>query len=400
MDVFVARQPIFDRRQQVVAYELLYRRCGEHNRAEIGNPDEATSEVFLNSFMEIGLDRVTARRRAYINLTRTFLLNHHLLPFDADNITLEVLEDIEPDPALLDALRKLRAEGYEIALDDFLYRPELAPLVELADVVKLDIRQLDEQGLIEHAQMLRGQNKRLLAEKVETHAEFANCMELGFELFQGYFFCQPLILSGRRASPSRVATLQLLKKINDPEFKFEELAEIISTDATLAYKLLRYVNSAHFNLRRKIESLEHALVMLGQKHVRFWLNLISLSRMSEKNRELMVTTLVRAKFAEQLAIHLRREEEKDKYFLAGLFSAIDALVEIPMEEVLEQIAIADDTREGLLHRSGPIGTVLTLIQAVERGRWEEADWMGLTVSQINAAYLEALSWSESVLTLL
>ncbi|WP_127476445.1 EAL and HDOD domain-containing protein [Sulfurivermis fontis] len=399
MDVFVARQPIFDRRQQVVAYELLYR-ARDSRVAEISDPDLATTEVFINTFMDIGLDRVTGQRRAYINLTRPFLLGQYPLPFHQDSVTLEVLEDIVPDTELIEALRGLSQQGFEIALDDFTFRPELVPLLRIADVVKLDIRQLDAEALQQHVALLRRFGVRLLAEKVETRAEFARCLELGFDLFQGYFFCAPAVLRGKQAVPSRLATLRLLHKLNVPEFRFDELAQTISTDATLAYKLLRYINSAYFGLRRKVESIRHALVLLGQKNIRIWLNLIALSHLQDKSHELMVTTLARARMCELIAISRGQEQDKDKYFLVGLFSALDAFVDMPMAEIIESISLADDIVEGITRRSGPLGTVLEMVLHTERGEWASMNPLGLSAAQINSAYLQSIAWAGEMMQLL
>lgn len=399
MDVFVARQPIFNRTQQVIAYELLYR-SGDMSHAEISDPDQATTEVFINTFMDIGLERVTGRRRAYVNLTRPYLLGQYPLPFHHDAVTLEVLENITPDDELVDAVTRLGEQGYEIALDDFIFRDELIPLIRVADVIKIDIRQLDPIGVEENVAILRQYDVKLLAEKVETRDEFSKCMALGFDMFQGYFFCEPAILRGKQTAPSRLATLHLLHKLNDPEFEFDELAHLISTDATLAYKLLRYINSAYFGLRSKVESIRHALVLLGQRNVRIWLNLIALSQLQDKSRELMVTTLTRAKMCELLALVQHRVLEKDKYFLAGLFSALDAFVDMPIEEIISSISLVDDIVIGIVEHKGPIGAVLNLVINAERGKWDEINLMGLKAAQITSAYLQAIDWAGEMTTLL
>jgi EAL and modified HD-GYP domain-containing signal transduction protein len=399
MDVFVARQPIFNRSQQVVAYELLYR-ARDENYADIRDPDLATTEVFINTFMDIGLDRVTGQRRAYVNLTRPFLLGEYPLPFSHEAVTLEVLEDVAPDAEMVAALTALAQQGYEIALDDFIYREEMIPLLHIAHIVKIDIRQHDDDGLKRHVELLRPFDVRLLAEKVETRDEFARCMALGFDLFQGYFFCEPAVLRGKQAVPSRLATMHLLHTLNAPEFKFDELAQTISTDATLAYKLLRYINSAYFGLRRKVESIRHALVLLGQKNIRIWLNLIALSQLQDKSLELMVTTLTRAKMCELVAVARSQEMEKDKYFLAGLFSSLDAFVDLPLEEIIDSISLADDIVAGITRRSGPLGEVLNMVLRAERGDWQGMNLLGLSAGQITDSYLESISWAGGMTQLL
>lgn len=399
MDVFVARQPIFDRGQKVVAYEILYRSKESDTQAEIANPDEATTEVFRNTFMEIGLDQVAGSRRAFINLTRPFLMGEQPLPFSHENVTLEVLEDVIPDENLIQSVQRLSNRGYTIALDDFIFRKELLPLIKIADIIKIDIRQLSKESLEKHVELLKRFDLELLAEKVETRDEFKHCMDLGFDYFQGYFFCQPLILKGKQANPSKLASFRLLQKINDPNFNFDELTELISMDATLAYKLLRYINSAFFGLRKEVDSIRHALILLGQKNIRMWLNLIAISQVKDANRELMVLTLMRAKMGELLADSLGRGSDKEKYFLAGLFSAIESFVDMPLAEILESIALSDDIKQGLLNREGPVGEVLDLIYKTEQGAWADLDPLGLSADTINNAYLEAVSWSGEIMQL-
>jgi EAL and modified HD-GYP domain-containing signal transduction protein len=395
MDVFLARQPIFDRSQEVVAYELLYR-DNHINAANIDDPDRATTEVFLNTFMEIGMDRVVGAHRAFINMTRPFLVGERELPFSHGNITLEVLEDIEPDAELIDALRRLSVEGFQIALDDFVLTDRTRPLLEVADIVKLDIAQLSFAQVQEHVALLRDLDVQLLAEKVETREEFDSCVELGFDLFQGYFFCKPSVLHGRKSSPSRIAALELMAQVNNPDVEFDELATIIAKDATLAYKLLRFINSAYFHLPRKIESLRHALTLLGQKNIRMWMNMLALSQLEEERHELMVTSLVRGRLCELAAVDLGREAEAEKYFLAGLFSLIDAVLDRPMDEIIDSLSLADDIEQGVLRRTGPVGEVLKLSLHCERGDWATMNPLGLKGEQISDRCLQAIEWAEEM----
>ncbi|HKJ77591.1 MAG TPA: HDOD domain-containing protein [Gammaproteobacteria bacterium] len=393
MDVFIARQPIFDRHQQVVAYELLYR-DSERNAAVIDDPDRATTTVFVNSFMELGLERVLDRLPGYINMSRPLLLGEVELPRTDNPVILEVLEDIAPDEELLEALRWRRREGYRIALDDFHYAPEFLPLLDLADVVKLDVRALGADGIEEHARRLWGYpGLTLLAEKVETPEEFEHCAELGFDLFQGYFFCKPKILRGRRADPGQLAVLELMGKLNDPDFRFGELAAIVERDVSLSYKLLRFVNSAYFNLPRRIDSVQHALVILGRANVRVWMSLIALSQVEGKPHQLLVTSLTRARMCQRLAERLEWDSNPDTYFLAGLFAAIDAFVDMPKEDVVPSLSLAKEIEKGILHGDGPIGRVLDLVLHSERADWDGADLLGLSAQRVNDLYVEAVRWA-------
>ena len=393
MDVFIARQPIFDRDQQVVAYELLYR-DSERNAAIIDDPDRATTSVFVNSFIELGLDRVLDRLPGYINMSRPLLLGEVELPRTDNPIVLEVLEDIIPDEEVLEALRWRSREGYSIALDDFRYAPELLPLLDLADVVKLDIQQLGPAGVEEHVRRMWGYpGVTLLAEKVETQEEFEHCAELGFDLFQGYFFCRPKVLRGRRADPAELTVLELVAKLNETEFRFAELADIVERDVSLCYKLLRFVNSAYFNLPRRINSVQHALVILGRANVRVWMSLIALSQIEGKPHQLLVTSLTRARMCQRLAERLEWDSNPDAYFLAGLFAAIDAFVDRPKEEVVSSLSLAEEIEKGILHGSGPVGRVLDLVLHSERADWDGADLLGLSAQRVNDLYVEAVRWA-------
>jgi EAL and modified HD-GYP domain-containing signal transduction protein len=277
---------------------------------------------------------------------------------------------------------------------------EWLPLLELADVVKLDVRVYTTAALRALVASLRRYPVRLLAEKVETHAEFDLCREMGFHLFQGYFFCEPLIVRGTQASSSRLAILQLLQKLNDPDFSFQELAKLIGTDAVLVYKLLRYINSAFFARSRKVESIQQALVLLGERNVRLWLSLIALVQSAGENRELLLVSLVRARMCELLADRVGGAAEHEKYFLAGLLSSADALLRRPLDEVLASINLADELQAAILRHEGAIGRVLELVVDLERGELEALAPMGFPATAVNDSYLEAIEWARQSLSVI
>lgn len=395
MDAFLARQPIFDRQQKLIAYELLYRDSHDSDVANFDDPDDATGEVLVNTFMNIGLDRITGSHRAFINFTAPFLTGELELPFSPDQVTLEVLEHVQPTPEVLAGLRRLRDAGYQIALDDFALKPELIPLVKLASLIKLDIRDYSEKQLRTIVERLKPFDIELLAEKVETAEEYRYCRDIGFDFFQGYFFCRPNIVSGKSASASKLATLRLIEKLNDPKFSFDELEQLVGTDPTLVYKLLRYINSAYFGFTKKIESIRGALMMLGEKNIRLWLNLIALSRLSDVNRELMITSLTRAKLCEKMCGDLGDAELAQKGFLTGLFASIDAFVDAPMEEILDSIHLSDELKAALIQGEGVCGEVLEAVRCIERGMWGECTDMKLSLPVIADHYLEAIDWADS-----
>ncbi|HLA75596.1 MAG TPA: HDOD domain-containing protein [Gammaproteobacteria bacterium] len=391
LDVFVGRQPIYNQNLEVFAYELLFR-TSKTNRAEFKDADQATSQVILNTFMEIGLDNIVGEKLAFINLTRSFVLGNYFLPLPQTRIALEILEDIKVDEQLIEAVRALAAQGYIIALDDFVYHEDLRPLVDVADIIKIDVLALGRDKLQEHVTILRTYPVKLLAEKVETQSDFEFCKKLGFDYFQGYFFCQPNVVQGQRIPTNRLATLQLLAKLQDPHTEVHELELLVSQDVAMSYKLLRCINSAFYKLPRKVESIRQALVILGNKWLKTWASLILLSSIDNKPHELMQTALVRAKMSETLATALQ-QDNKESFFTVGLFSVLDALMDNSMEEVLKSLPMSDEIAHALLDRAGMLGKILDCVIKYERGEWDGLDCIGLEHDKITHAYLEALAWA-------
>jgi EAL and modified HD-GYP domain-containing signal transduction protein len=393
-DIYIARQPIYDRQLDVFAYELLFR-DDQYNRAGIVDGDQATTDVIVNTFMEIGLNNIVEDRLAFINLTRSFFLDERLVTMPKDRVVLELLEDIDADNKLVQGVRRLAAQGYRIALDDFIYHESLKPLVESASIVKIDVMALSEPDITAHVRELRNYPLKLLAEKVETQAMFDFCMALGFDYFQGYFFAQPKVITGRALPNNRLAILKLLGKLQDPALPAEELEQLVTQDIALSFRILKYVNSAALALPRKIESIHQALVLVGIQNIRNWSLLLSTSLIDNKPIELVVTAMVRGRMAELLA-YAWDLDNPDAYFTVGLFSALDALMDNTMEEILTQLPLAENIANALLHHSGRHGTVLDCVLAYERGEWEAVRCASLSINRIRDCYLDALQWANQM----
>ncbi len=392
-DIFIGRQPIYDKKLQLMAYELLFR-DSESNRASFHDGDQATSAVILNTFTEFGLERIVGQHRAFINLTRGFLLGEYPLPLSSERVVLEILEDIRIDDEIIAAVRGLAKNGFAIALDDFIYHPDLQPLVDVADYIKLDVLDMDRQTVREHVELLRRQPLKLLAEKVETQDDFAFCKELGFDYFQGYFFCKPNIIKGRRTPTNQLAMLRLLSKLNNPDIPIEELEALIIQDVALTYRLLRYINSAQFTTNRNIDSVRKALLMLGLKTLRSLASLVVMSRVDDKPSELVTTALVRARLCEQLAKHLG-EPQLDRYFTTGLFSILDALLDLSMDDILDALPLANEIKAALLHHEGELGRVLRCTVACDQGDWSKVDCT-IDAERLREIYLEAIVWADEI----
>jgi EAL and modified HD-GYP domain-containing signal transduction protein len=390
-EFFLARQPIYDRGLNVYAYELLYR-DQPGDAAQISDGDQATSQMLINTFLEMGAQAIAGDRPVFINLTRPFLTGVYPMPFDKRNLVLEVLEDIAVDASLVQAVKNLADEGYMIALDDFVYRPELESLIELAHVVKIDVQSVRGAALSEHVTRLARRRPRLLAEKVETPEDFDFCMQLGFELFQGYFFCRPRLVHGRRMPSSRVTALRLLNRLYSEDVGFDELEQIISQDVSLSFRFLRRINSAHYGLPRKISSLRQAMTLLGLKQIRSIVTLIALARFEDKPHELILVAMIRARMCERLAA-LARLGDPHSFFIVGLLSIIDALMDTPMAELVANLPLDDEINAALLNREGRLGEVLASVERYERGDWDSLALDHLSRQQISDTYLESLHWA-------
>ncbi|HED19006.1 MAG TPA: HDOD domain-containing protein [Gammaproteobacteria bacterium] len=393
-ELFIGRQPIYDRKLGVYGYELLFR-TADMNRATISDGDKATSDVIITTFLEIGLDNLVGNQLAFINLTRSFFVNEHSISLPRDRVVLELLEDIEADDEVVAGVKRLSEQGYAIALDDFIYHESLKPLVQLADIIKIDIMALSRDEVSNHVKALREYPLRLLAEKVETQEEFDFCMGLGFDYFQGYFLALPKVIRGRRLPNNRLAILRLLSQLQDPDISPQQLEDLIAQDVAFSYRILRYVNSASFALPRTIESIQQAVVILGLKSIKSWTTLLAMSQVDNKPAELVVTAMVRAKMAEELA-RAQKTDHPDSFFTVGLFSALDALMDNTMEEILTQLPLADHISDALLQQKGIHGEVLSCVLAYERGQWDQIQPAGLSRSQIRDCYLTAVQWAADI----
>jgi EAL and modified HD-GYP domain-containing signal transduction protein len=381
--VFIARQPIFDVGLDVVGYELLFRGANQ-NAAIISDHHEATSTVVINTFTEMGLGSVVGDRRAWINVSRDFLLGGLARILPRSQVVLELLEDQAIDDTLLDALEDHRARGYTIALDDFAGSEAIAPALDHADIVKLDVLARERAALHEDVARLAERGIKLVAEKVETREDHEYCLGLGFELFQGYFFCKPERMEARSVAPNRLSVLQLVAALQDPRIEIAQLESLVSRDVALSYRLLRYINSAFFGLRREVDSIGRALMLLGIENVKRWATLSIFASVDEKPRELIETALVRARFCE-----LAGEGNRDQLFTLGLFSVVDALMDAPMENVIDSMPFPEEMAAALVTHEGPKGELLETALRYERGDFVPR------AGELGAAYLEAIEWATS-----
>lgn len=391
---FVGRQAIFDRQMQVFAYELLYR-DGSGNSATITDGEEATARVMLNTFFELGINQIAGDARAFINLTEDFFVSRHYEALPSKNVVLEVLESIEPTPEVLEALIQARLDGYQIALDDFVLRESHRGLMEYADYVKVDVLALTDEQLVEQVAMLKEYPVRLLAEKVEDQEMYDHCVALGFEYFQGYFFCKPQILEGVSLSSNRMAMVLLLAKLQDPAIEFEEIEDLVKNDVALSVKLLRYVNSASVGLPRSMDSIAQAIGMIGLERMRQWASLMVLAQTGDKPSELMRVALIRARMCESLCpLH---GVSSSQGFTVGLFSILDAYFDCEIKQLVADLPLASEILDALLKREGVLGTILEEILAYERGEWDQSIMRMVEPHILQSVYWESIEWANGVM---
>ncbi len=387
----VGRQPILDRDQQVYGHELLYRSSDGGGPMGVDG-DTATSTVVLSSFLDLGLEHVVGRGRAFINVTRAFLLAEEAPPFPPGRVVMEVLEHEAVDTPLIDAVTARAAEGYEFALDDFVWDRCWEPLLPLVGVVKVEIPALDERQTADHVERLRRYDVKLLAEKVETEPEYLRLHALGFDLFQGYFFARPELVSGQRMADNRVATLRLLSVLQRAEIDLGEVDRLVSQDVGLSYKLLRYINSAFFALPQPVESIRRAVVFLGLATLKRIVMLAAIAGGGGGPSELIRVALVRARMCELLC-ERRGGLDTDSGFTIGLFSMLEAMIGAPLPEILDKLPLADDISAALLAHQGPFGTMLAATLAYERCDWDDIAAGPLPLELLAEVYPLAVDWA-------
>jgi len=402
MDLFVARQAIFDRRLEVYGYELLFRSCLD-NAYDASDGALASSQVISNSFFSIGAEKILAGKRAFINFPRKLLVENCAEVLPRELAVIEILESVEEDAEVLAVCQDLKRRGYLLALDDFVDRGRDG-LTRIADIIKVDMRSTDpaEQGALARRYGRRG--IRMLAEKVETQEEFERVRRLGYSYFQGYFFARPVVVQGREASGFKLNYLRILQELHRPEVGYGRLEGLLRPEVSLSYKLLRFVNSAVFGFSRHIESIREALVLVGENEIRKWATLVVLPQLAgNKPAELVLLAVVRARLCELIARSAGLASRASELFLMGLFSLLDVMMDQPLKELLGPLNASDDVREALLDEAQPdnrLAAVYALVRANEQAEWETvaaiAGRLGVAKEMIAELYLDAVRWADAV----
>ncbi|MEX0655007.1 MAG: EAL domain-containing protein [Phycisphaeraceae bacterium] len=401
-NLFVARQPIFDRHRKVVAYELLFR-AGTHNAFAHADGSQATRQTVNTTLNVMGLQRLVGSHRAFVNVTRDLLLSDfcHVLP--ADQTVIELLEDITIDDAVVDACKRLKKAGYTLALDDIVLQPKSYRLLEIADLVKVDLM---TTSLAESRTLMAEFGRpglSFLAEKVETHEQFQQSVQLGYRYFQGYFFCKPEILSDRVIPASKQHYLMLLNEVTRPVIDFVTLEQAIRLEPDLSVKLLRFINASSHGIGETVSSIRQALTLLGEKALRQWGSLVVMTALGEdKPVEVVRTCLVRARFCELIGKQLAVKQSQFDLFLLGMLSMLDALLDQPLGVVLGPLPVNRHIKSALLGDSTPLAKVLMLALARERGEWQRltvlAKLLRVDEPAIAQAYVDAVAWTDATVS--
>jgi EAL and modified HD-GYP domain-containing signal transduction protein len=395
MDVFVARQPIFNRHRRIFAYELLFR-DGNSNAFPGVDGDEATSSLLSSSFFTVGIEQIASGHRAFINFTEEMLLRGVPSMFPARSVVVEILEDVEPTEELIAACSTLVSKGYMLALDDFVYSRDRIPLLELAKIIKIDFTQSSNEQILELVAISQKYHCKLLAEKIETYEEYYRASRMGFVYFQGYFFAKPEVLKNKEISSSQLIYMRLIMEVNRAEFEIKKLESLIKQDVAISYKLIKYLNSAYYSRLQPLSSIRQAIAFLGELGIKMFVSLIATSKLSEnKPDELIRTSCIRARFLELLGKELHQDQ--GIFFMLGLFSLLDAILDTPMESLLKQLPVSEGIKEALVYKTGSLFPYLQLIQLYESGQWSELDQimthLDLENTNIMDFYLDAVCWS-------
>lgn len=402
-DLFMARQPILDKNRHVFGYELLFRTGFENFCRSTTDSDVASSSVISNAFMQMGMKTVRGHQKMFLNFSRAMLLSEIALALPKDRIVVEILETVTPDEDIVRAVKKLKMHGYTIALDDFVYSEAWAPLIPLTDIIKVDF--LLSKPL-ERAQVIvktKHANIQYLAEKIETIDDYDEAVMLGYQYFQGYYFSKPVIITSKKIPENKLSYMRLIGLINSREFDFKDIEKVIKNDMSLTVKLLKFINSAAFGFRQSVHSIMQALTLLGTDELRRWVSVVALSAIGdEKPTELMSLAVTRGRFCEEIAKETGKSRVSDDYFLTGMLSLVDAFLDRPKNEIMDELHLAKHISAAVLNREGDMGKLCTLAESFEHAQWDVVSKhisdMNLSHLPVPHLYLSSIDWAEKALT--
>lgn len=401
---FVARQPVLDREQNTWGYELLFRSSMEDAFAT-ENGDAATSSVMDTGVFQIGLSQLTGGRRAFLNFTHYLLIHGFAELLPRDQVVVEILETVRPEPEILAACSHLRQMGYILAMDDFEYDPSFDELLRIAHIVKLDFKALPPARREVAVAQLQPFGVELLAEKVETREEYLHAVALGCQYFQGYYFSRPEMLGRKRVAENKATKLQLLKEVSQRDLDMQRAEAVVKHDPTMTMRLLKYINSAAFGVRNEVRSIRQALTLLGQRNLRKWATVLVMAGLGDdKPPELMRQAVFRARFCELLGQATRQNGHSDELFMVGMFSLLDALTDQPRDQLFAEMPVSEEMKAALLESDEPsfFRDILNMAEGFEDGSWEVLSKLAAThhipEESLPEVHRQAVEWAEDLVS--
>ncbi|WP_326511638.1 EAL and HDOD domain-containing protein [Clostridium intestinale] len=398
MDIFLARQPIFDKKNKIIAYELLFR-TGMLNKYNSVDGDNATIEVIKNTLFNFGIEKIAKSKKVFINFTENILKSNILDLLSPEYVIVEILEDIEPTLEIINICRKLKEMKYTIALDDFVFHDKYKSLMGFVDIIKVDFRITKGEERKEVIKKIKNKNIKFLAEKVETIKEFNDAVKYGYSYFQGYYLSKPVVISGKKIPENKIIHMRLMEELNSKDFSLEKVEELIKKDISLSYKLLRIVNSAEFGLKYKITSIKQALSYTGETQVKKWLYLVSIKAIGDDRPDFIIfESLARAKFGELIFLKTRFKNDSFNAYLTGMLSLVDVILEKPIDEILEEILVDEEVKSALIgEKNNKYGFLLSLILNYEQGKidkiFELMEYFNISTDELRSSYMESIEWS-------
>ena len=394
-EIFVGRQPIYTRDLDVYAYELMSHSANSDD-SESAESDMATSQVIINAFMEIGIDKLVGNKTAFITLTEHFLQSDYELPLPTDRVILKIPSYINVTDEVIKGTQRLANVGFKLALDNYLQHPSLQPLSSMASIIDINIENLPVAEIRAHLRILRKLHPVILADHVQNHDTYDICRDVGVDYIQGYFLNRPRIVRGETLDSNQMSIINLLSTLHNPETDTDTVVDIISKDVALSYKIIQLMNSAFFSRSTKIESIQHATVMLGRKQLCTWASMMVLSGMDNKPREQIRISMVRARSCELLA-EKANLKPVDSFFTVGMFSSLDLLMNRSLEELIAPLPLADNVIAALLNREGELGEAINCTLAQEEGDWKNIRFANLSMEDLTDINIAAINWAEDVL---
>lgn len=398
MAFFAARQPILDKEKKLIAYELLFRESLKNVFPDIGE-DIATSKIIEGLQFNLGLDTLTENKLAFINFTQETLLQRYPLMLPKEQLVVEILESVPPTRQLLEACKEFKAKGYKIALDDYVHKNVWLHFFPYVDIIKVDLRDSTAEQIDQIRKAAAAfPNIKLLAEKVETHEEFHQAIEMGFSYFQGYFFSKPEVMRSRTLDPSQLTIARLMTELSSDEPDMEAISKVFETDVNLSFKLLRYAQSPLFKRRNDIVNIKQAIITLGLQELRRFVSLLFTAQFSDrKPAALTVMSLVRARFCEHLSAQPGQNSSEAGAFLTGMLSLLDGLLDASLPELLEKLPLSLSIKAALIAGEGRLAEYLEMAKAFEAADWGRAQSLGkqldMGIDKVTRLYVDSVRWA-------